>query len=120
MKRANFKSIMGLTVLLSFVSVPSFAGPKAAQEGPKEVNASGRIANETMDAIADVLTGKESKAETTKSLPPGLAKKGKTPPGWDKGRKTGWKTEAKKEEESPIKKFVKSVFSQAPQKNASQ
>ena len=105
-------------VVLSVWALPVSAAPKEGKAPGKarasEAETAGdRIANETADAVADVLTGEKAKAEPSKgSLPPGLAKKDKTPPGWDKGKKTGWDKEEAAKEDSPIKKFIKGLFGQ--------
>ena len=120
------KKIIGLFLALFLMSPYAFAGKpdKMPHQGKTETSAAERVGNETADAIADVLTGKDTKKTTTTTgaMPPGLAKKGKTPPGWDKGKKTGWtKTEVVKEEgESPIHKFIKGLFAPKNQQPAQQ
>ena len=103
------KRIVAMLTILFLAASPVFAAPK--DKGPSQKASAGdRIANETADAVADVLTGKDStKKTTTGQMPPGLAKKGKTPPGWEKGKKTGWEKEVPAED-SPIKKFFKNLF----------
>ncbi len=116
------KKIIGLFLAFSLMSPCAFAGKpdKVSHQDKNDSTAAERVGNEAADAIADVLTGKETKKTTTTTtgaMPPGLAKKGKTPPGWDKGKKTGWSktTEVKEEGESPIHKFIKGLFNQKPQ-----
>lgn len=112
------RHLISALILVSFLAIPVYAGPKAGKGSDKNAaadsqNAGDRIANETADAVADVLTGEDAKPQPAKgTMPPGLAKKDKTPPGWDKGNKTGWDKEAPPPEDSPIKKFIKSVFGQ--------
>ena len=102
------KRMMAILTILVLAASPVFAAPK--DKGPSQkADAGDRIANEAADAVADVLTGKDTKKTKTGQMPPGLAKKGKTPPGWEKGKKTGWEKEVPAED-SPIKKFFKNLF----------
>jgi hypothetical protein len=100
-----------MTVLmLLFVCVFS-ASAMAKPQKESKPSATERVGDEVADAVADVLTGDDSgKAAPSKGVvPPGLAKKDKVPPGWSKGEKTGW--DKASQEESPIKRFFKNLFS---------
>lgn len=98
-------------LMLSIISAPVFAKaktdtPAASKNEPSNIQ---KVANATTDAVVDVITGEDDKS--SKSLPPGLAKKDKTPPGWDKGEKTGWDKEASgTKSESPLKQFIRALF----------
>lgn len=98
-------------IMLLFVCAFSVSVMAKPQKESK-ASATERVGNEVADAVADVLTGDDSgKAAPSKgAMPPGLAKKDKVPPGWSKGEKTGW-DKASQEEESPIKRFFKNLFS---------
>jgi len=75
------------------------------------VDTGGKVANEIADAVTRPLTGEAAKPSGSGSMPPGLAKKDKTPPGWSKGEKTGWnKEEDKGHRDSLIDKVVKTLF----------
>lgn len=104
------KKLVAIMAIFVLAASPVFAAPKA-KDHPQQSNAGDRITNEAADAVADILTGEDSKKKTsTSKLPPGLAKKDKTPPGWDKGKKVGWDKKAEPAEDSPIKKFFKNLF----------
>jgi len=118
-------------------------GKKGAQKVSQvsEPSATERVGDEIADSIADVLTGEEKVSQTIvtkttvsgekglppglskkESLPAGLEKKDTTPEGWSEGQKVGWgdKTEikeiaAEKTKESPIRRFIKNIFSRASQ-----
>ena len=75
------------------------------------VDTGSKVANEIADAITQPLSGESAKTSGSGSMPPGLAKKDKTPPGWNKGEKTGWnKDESKGHQDSVIDKVVKTLF----------
>ncbi len=104
------KKLVAMMAIFVLAASPVFAAPKA-KDHPQQSDAGDRITNEAADAVADILTGEDGKKKTSTShLPPGLAKKGKTPPGWDKGKKVGWDKEGAPAEDSPIKKFFKNLF----------
>ena len=117
MKKTLFVCVL-LVMVSAMLLIPADAYAKKGKGASKSVHnepsAGERIANETADAVADVLTGEDSSRTTvskSKGTPPGLAKKGKTPPGWEKGKKTGWdKEDSGTKSESPIKQFVKGLF----------
>ena len=84
-----------------------------------------KIKNEVANAVTDELVGKETVTTTTTtktepgsvSLPPGLAKKGKVPPGWAKKMEGQEVTTTTTEKEpSLIQKWVKAIFSKAQSK----
>jgi len=107
-----FRRIVVFSLILLLTTSQSYSKP-AWKDQPysKGGSAGSRIANEAGDAIADILTGEDSNyRHKSNKLPPGLAKKGKTPPGWSKGKKTGWDKEKK---DSPIKSFFKGLFGQS-------
>lgn len=103
------KRAVAILMVWVLAAPPVFAAPKDKAVGQK-ADAGDRIANEAADAVADILTGEDGKKTSTSKLPPGLAKKDKTPPGWDKGKKVGWDKKAEPAEDSPIKKFFKNLF----------
>jgi len=104
------KKLVAIMAIFVLAASPVFAAPKA-KDHPQQSNAGNRITNEAADAVADILTGEDSKKKTsTSKLPPGLAKKDKTPAGWEKGKKTGWDKNEAPVEDSPIKKFFKNLF----------
>ncbi len=92
-----------LVLVLSLIVSPLWADPPG-RVSKKTVSAGDRIADEAAEAVAEVLTGEKS-AKPAKNLPPGLAKKGKVPPGH------AMKQQAEKKE-SPIKTFIKGLFNQ--------
>lgn len=115
------RKLIAIVIVLCLFAAPAYArSAKAAAAGGgkatvQKATPGERIANETAEAVADVLTGKDSsKKEGSGSLPPGLAKKDKTPPGWDKGKKEGWDKEGHKD--SPIEVIVKSIFGKTEKK----
>lgn len=67
-------------------SPKSIKGKGAMGRGADKSASADRIANEAADAVTDALIGKDSQGSSG-NIPPGLAKQGKTPPGWDKGKK---------------------------------
>jgi len=103
-----------IVAICLFISSQAYADSTKNKNG-KGANKSdpvGRVANEAADTVADVLTGKETgnTPPGQGTMPPGLAKQGKTPPGWDKGNKVGWN---KTTTDSPIKRWIKKwVFGQ--------
>lgn len=109
---------MSLLIIATIVLTPSYSYAKKGKGVWKSTvtqpSASERIKNESVDAIADVLTGEGPSTNIStknKATPPGLAKKGKIPPGHAKGKKTGWnKEESGTKSESPIKQLVKGIF----------
>ena len=121
------KKITVLLIALGFLSTYAFAAPKEGKgpaQGKSEDAATERVGNEIADTVADVLTGKEKKTTTTTgAMPPGLAKKGKTPPGlegktppgWGKGKKKGWTEKTTTESESPLRRFIKNLFQKGQQ-----
>lgn len=114
------RSVVAIFAIVCFLAVPAYAKPKGQGAQEQKQSAGERIGNETADAVADVLTGEDSKktssVKTKKGTPPGLSKKGKVPPGWNKGKKTGWeKTEGEDsgtKSESPIRQIVRKMFGQ--------
>ena len=114
----KLRKLLVFLMIFSLIAAPLYAKPnkgKGASASSKKASAGERIGNEFADSVADVLTGEDSKSTAkskSKKVPPGLAKKGKTPPGWDKGKKTGWDKEEKEKKDSPIKSFVKGLFGQ--------
>ncbi len=79
-----------------------------------------RVTNEAVDAVADELTGNRgivTSGSTPPGLqgrrPPGLEKQDKTPPGWSKGKKTGW-SEGQPKQESMIRRVVRGIFQRKP------
>ena len=103
-----------LVILAVFITTSVFAakpeGVGAKWEAKsKENNAVVRVGDEIADSLADVLTGEESSKSKKGNIPPGLAKKDKMPPGWEKGKKTGWSKE-ESSEDSVIRKFFKNLF----------
>ncbi|HXV18765.1 MAG TPA: hypothetical protein VD883_01675 [Candidatus Omnitrophota bacterium] len=106
------KKITAVLMLLILAASPVWAAPKDKDKGQShKADAADRIGNETADALADVLTGENSKKpEKTGTMPPGLAKKDKTPAGWEKGNKEGWEKKQPEGEESPIRKFFRNLF----------
>lgn len=114
----SMKGIVAMVAVLALIACPVYAGQEGKGKGCTEKHgqaetAGDKIANETADAVANVLTGEESKPQPSdKGMPPGLAKKDKTPPGWDEGKKTGWNKgeTAFQHKDSPIDKFIKGLF----------
>ena len=113
------KKIALLLILAIAVTTPVFAKPNWKETGSnpgKTESAAERVGNEIADGVADVLTGDTSSSKTTvthsksgSSLPPGLAKQGKVPPGHAKMGHTEVTT-VKTKEDSPIKTFIKNLF----------
>ena len=96
------KKIIALLAIFAMVATPALAKPPwSAKEAPSKASAVEKVGDEIADSMADVLTGNTSTPKTKSSLPPGLAKKDKVPPGWQKGVK---------KEDSPIKQFFKKLF----------
>lgn len=90
--------------------VVSKAVDKNAGKADTKADAGDKLTNEIVDAVTRPLTGAESKGSGASSMPPGLEKKDKTPPGWSKGKKTGWnKDEPKCHQDSVIDKVVKAI-----------
>lgn len=128
MKKSLIVYLSVFIVSAAFLCTANYAYAKPGKgegKGSTEKETAGeRIANETADAVADVLTGEDSNKSTGGGTPPGLGKKDKTPPGlekqdkvpagWDKGKKEGWDKEAK--QDSPIKTFIKGLFEKKEQK----
>ncbi len=110
------KKLIGLWIVFALMAAPAYAKPDKSHGLAKGQETAGdRVADEAADALADVLTGKDDKKveKTTSTLPPGLDKKDKTPAGWEKGKKEGWEKKNEGQEDSPIKKFFKSLFGTA-------
>ena len=96
----RYASIMAL--LLVGISSPVFADPSHHGHGheddaltPPAQTTAGHIAHDVTSAALDELEGRSKPARTTdvepmRRMPPGLEKKGKTPPGWSHGKKEGW------------------------------
>lgn len=108
MKMMRLSMIMAAFFIMAslvYADPPDFSkGKGAVGKGVGKNSPTGRVANEAADAVADVLTGTDNLPPGQGTMPPGLAKQGKTPPGWDKGNKVGWD---KTTTDSPIKRWVK-------------
>jgi len=112
-----FRMTIVVIVMVCLAISTAEAKPKSkvkgdkAQDAASQSSAGDKVANELADAITQPLSGEETSAKGEKSMPPGLAKKDKTPPGWDKGKKTGWdKSKEQGHQDSVIDKAVKAVF----------
>lgn len=98
-----------LAALLAWVvCVPAFADGPGKSRSKEQSNATstlGQAAGEVVNAAVDELD-KQSRPTTNvipskRDLPPGLEKKGKTPPGWSKGKKKGWDKDQSAAEPAP-------------------
>ena len=100
---------MILALIVVCMVVPSaFADPNTAQSAAKKVS------DEVVGAVTDQLVGKETVTTTEiepATLPPGLAKKGKVPPGWAKKKSKVKKVVEK--EPSLIEKWAERIFQKA-------
>jgi hypothetical protein len=108
------KSIAVGILTLCVAALPAFAkqggnqAAKAAEKASDSSKAGDKMANEIADAMTRPLAG-ETTASKSGSLPPGLAKKDKVPPGWSMGEKTGWSKE-NEHKDSFIDKVFKTLF----------
>lgn len=116
-------------VVLAGCLVPSgFAAHKPGKRdegqgvGQTVERAAKEVAKEAVDAVADELLDDKGRVTQTGtgSLPPGLAKKGKmppgllekqgkTPPGWSQGKKTGWDKD-QPQKESLVRRVIRKIF----------
>ncbi len=70
-----------------------------------------RIVDEAVDAVTDELVGEGSSSTRSGGMPPGLSKKGKTPPGWSKGKKVGWdKDSSPPKRDSWVRRLIRGIF----------
>ncbi|MFC1548828.1 hypothetical protein ACFL5E_02595 [Candidatus Omnitrophota bacterium] len=110
-----FKILLVVIMVLS-IAVSAEAKWKGSESSKK--GAGQRITDHTADAVADVLTGEGSSSNVqtksrSKKVPPGHAKKGTTPHGWDQGKKTGWEKKGEDsgtKSDSPIKQMIRKMF----------
>ncbi|GEM_PF-2654783 len=106
------KKLFVFAMILSLISGTGFAGQDAVQGAAKKVG------DEIVDSVAKELVGKETVTTEVKpaTLPPGLAKKGKVPPGWQ--NKSEVKV-TKEKEPGLIEKWVSAIFKKAQPKETS-
>jgi len=90
---------IGMSVIF-VLAVPAWAEHNRGRGRDEQTTgtATQKAVKEAANAALDELEGKPQPA-AKQSMPPGLQKQGKTPPGWSKGRKEGWnkQQEPKKE-----------------------
>lgn len=110
------KNFLWMFIALTLICSPVFAGPGEGESPVKKVG------NEIANAVTDELVGKETVKTTTETtttapmnLPPGLAKKGKVPPGWAKKRAIQTREEVTEQKPSLIQKWVNIIFRKADQ-----
>ena len=129
------KKMLVLVLIVCFFAASAYAKPPHAVKNTAPAattakpTAAERIGDEAADTVVDILVGEDEPktTKTTKTVtsskakgtPPGLAKKGKTPPGWSKGNKKGWsetkveEVEVTEKKESPVRRFIKGLFNKA-------
>ncbi|MBD3296042.1 MAG: hypothetical protein GF392_01585 [Candidatus Omnitrophica bacterium] len=121
------KKIVTVSLIITFCALGAYAAPGGKGRGTvvEKKSAADRIGDEVADSTADILTGEDddsSPRRSPKGMPPGLEKKGKTPPGWSRGKKKGWEKKGGPETsgtktDSPIKQFMKKLLGQDKDKS---